>query len=186
MDVCMHIVYEYIIYALYIAHIHKCQITQSEIYPLHIILYIIIYKIIWNNCKNETLHFLIISTSIIYYSKIVALFIDIWLVLIFNIVDNVSGHIIVYTVSTLLLWHWNTWFSIGKVAWVSFGGVAFLEELCNCGWNLRFKKPSIIPSCLSVLPAWVPDANAQLFLLLYLLLAEKNTFHPRGIHVCLS
>lgn len=48
------------------------------------------------------LHFFIINTNIIYYSKIVALFIDIWVVLIFNIADNVSGHIIVYTVSTLL------------------------------------------------------------------------------------
>lgn len=48
MDVYMHIVYEYIIYALYIAYIHTCQITQGEINPLHIILYIIIYK---NNTK---------------------------------------------------------------------------------------------------------------------------------------
>lgn len=128
--------------------------------------------------------FLIKSTSIIYYSKIVVLFIDIWLILIFNIVDNVSGHIIVYTLSTLLLWDWNIWFSIGRVAWVNFGSVAFLEEVC--GWNLRFKKPSSIPNWLSMLPAWVPDANAQLFLLLCLLLGDKITFHPRRIHVCLS
>ena len=52
----------------------------------------------------------------------------------------------------------------GGTVWEGLGGVALLEEVCHCGWVLRFQKPTpftALVSSLSQPHACVSDASSE-------------------------